>query len=783
MLNLRLIINIIIKYYTMAKLTREDALNYHKQGKPGKIEVVPTKPYSTQTDLSLAYSPGVAEPCLEIEKDPDTAYDYTAKGNLVAVISNGTAVLGLGDIGALAGKPVMEGKGLLFKIFAGIDVFDIEVNEKDPEKFIQAVKAISPTFGGINLEDIKAPECFEIETRLKEELDIPIMHDDQHGTAIISAAGLLNALEIVGKKIEEVKIVVNGAGAAANSCARLYICLGAKRENIVMVDSKGVICDTRTNLTDQKKEFATSRTDLKTLADAVYGSDVFLGLSVADVLSKEMVRTMAKDPIVFALANPNPEISYADAMDSRGDILFATGRSDYPNQINNVLGFPYIFRGALDVRSRTINEEMKVAAVRAIAELAKKPVPDVVNAAYNLSKLSFGRSYIIPKPLDPRLLTTVAPAVAKAAIDSGVARIQIEDWEAYKDKLRELMGSDNKMLRHFVEMARQSPKKVVFSEANHLNMLKAAELAKAEGVCHPILLGNEERIEKMAAENNIDLAGIEIINLRHDREEERRTRYASLLTEKCGRDGMTLTDALEKMFERNYFGMMMVETGDADAMITGSYTNFTESINAAKQVIGIREGVNNIAAMHILNTKKGTFFLADTLFNRHPNTDVLVDIAKLANDAVKFFNHQPVMAMISYSNFGIDKIGSPASVHNVVKRLHAECPDMAVDGEMQVNIALNKKLRDEKYPFNKLAGKDVNTLIFPNLSSANTASKLLLEMGLADMIGPIQMGLKKPIHILDVESSVRDIVNMTIVAVLDAIVEDQKRNNKVGDLV
>lgn len=767
----------------MAKLTREDALNYHKQGKPGKIEVIPTKPYSTQTDLSLAYSPGVAEPCLEIEKDPDTAYDYTAKGNLVAVISNGTAVLGLGDIGALAGKPVMEGKGLLFKIFAGIDVFDIEVNEKDPEKFIQAVKAISPTFGGINLEDIKAPECFEIEARLKEELDIPIMHDDQHGTAIISAAGLLNALEIVGKKIDEIKIVVNGAGAAANSCARLYICLGAKRENIVMVDSKGVICETRTNLTPQKKEFATSRTDLKTLADAVYGSDVFLGLSVAGVLSKEMVRTMAKDPIVFALANPNPEISYADAMDSRGDLLFATGRSDYPNQINNVLGFPYIFRGALDVRAKSINEEMKVAAVLAIAELAKKPVPDVVNAAYNLSKLSFGRSYIIPKPLDPRLLTTVAPAVAKAAIDSGVARLKIDDWEAYKDKLREMMGSDNKMLRHFVETARQNPKKVVFSEANHLNMLKAAELAKSEGVCHPILLGNEERIEKMAAENNIDLAGIEIVNLRHDREEERRTRYATLLTEKCGRDGMTLTDALEKMFERNYFGMMMVETGDADAMITGAYTNFIENINAAKQVIGIRDGVNNIAAMHILNTKKGTFFLADTLFNRHPDADILVDIAKLANDAVKFFNHQPVMAMLSYSNFGMDKIGSPASVHSVVKRLHSEYPDMVVDGEMQVNIALNKKLRDEKYPFNKLAGRDVNTLIFPNLSSANTAGKLLLEMGLADVIGPIQMGLNKPIHILDVESSARDIVNMTIVAVLDAIVEEQKRNNKVGDLV
>jgi malate dehydrogenase (oxaloacetate-decarboxylating)(NADP+) len=783
MLNLRLIINIIIKHYTMAKLTREDALNYHKQGKPGKIEVIPTKPYSTQTDLSLAYSPGVAEPCLEIEKDPDTAYDYTAKGNLVAVISNGTAVLGLGDIGALAGKPVMEGKGLLFKIFAGIDVFDIEVNEKDPEKFIQAVKAISPTFGGINLEDIKAPECFEIETRLKGELDIPIMHDDQHGTAIISAAGLLNALEIVGKKIEEVKIVVNGAGAAANSCARLYICLGAKRENIVMVDSKGVISDTRTNLTAQKKEFATSRTDLKTLADAVYGSDVFLGLSVAGVLTKEMVRTMAKDPIVFALANPNPEIAYADAMDSRGDLLFATGRSDYANQINNVLGFPYIFRGALDVRAKSINEEMKVAAVRAIAELAKKPVPDVVNAAYNLSTISFGRSYIIPKPLDPRLLTTVAPAVAKAAIESGVARIKITDWEAYKDKLRELMGSDNKMLRHFVETARQNPKRVVFSEANHLNMLKAAEMAKAEGVCIPILLGNEERIEKMATDNNIDLTGIEIVNLRHDREEERRTRYATLLTEKCGRDGMTLTDALEKLFERNYFGMMMVETGDADAMITGSYTNFTENINAAKQVIGIRDGVKNIAAMHILNTKKGTFFLADTLFNRHPDPDVLLDVARLAHDAVKFFNYQPVMAMISYSNFGMDKMGSPASVHSVVKRLHEQYPEIVIDGEMQVNIALNSKLRDEKYPFNKLAGKDVNTLIFPNLSSANIAGKLLLEMGLADTIGPIQMGLNKPIHILDVESSVRDIFNMTIVSVLDAIVEEQKRNNKVGDLV
>jgi malate dehydrogenase (oxaloacetate-decarboxylating)(NADP+) len=549
-----------------------------------------------------------------------------------------------------------------------------------------------------------------------------------------------------------------------------------------MVDSKGVISSNRSNLTPQKKEFATERKDITTLTDAVHGADVFLGLSVADVLTKEMVRTMAKDPIVFALANPNPEISYADAMDSRGDILFATGRSDYPNQINNVLGFPYIFRGALDVRATSINEEMKKAAVLAIAELAKKPVPDVVNAAYNLNKITFGRSYIIPKPLDPRLLTTVAPAVAKAAIASGVARKPITDWEAYNTKLRELMGYDNKMLRHFSETARQNPKRVVFSEANHLNMLKAAVTAKTEGVCFPVLLGNEERIEKMAAENNIDLTGIEIVNLRHDREEERRYRYAKILTEKCSRDGLTLTDALEKMFDRSYFGMMMVETGDADAMITGAYTNFIENINAAKQVIGIREGVKHIAAMHIVNNKKGTFFLADTLFNRHPDTDTLIDIAHLTYQAVKFFAHDPVIAMLSYSNFGVDKQGSPASVHRVVDTLHKTCPEMIVDGEIQVNFALNKTLRDEKYPFSKLQGKDVNTLIFPNLSSANTASKMLLEMGAADMIGPIQMGLKKPIHILDVESSVRDIANMTIIAVIDAIVAEQKKQNQIGDL-
>lgn len=766
----------------MAKLTREDALLYHSQGKPGKIEVVPTKPYSSQRDLSLAYSPGVAEPCLEIEKDPNAAYEYTAKGNLVAVISNGTAVLGLGDIGAMAGKPVMEGKGLLFKIFAGIDVFDIEVNEKDPEKFIQVVKAIAPTFGGINLEDIKAPECFGIEERLKAELDIPIMHDDQHGTAIISAAGLLNALELVGKNIEDVKIVVNGAGAAANSCTQLYMMLGAKLENIVMVDSKGVINKQRTDLNDRKKPFATDRT-ITTLAEAVKDSDVFVGLSVAGLLTIEMVRSMNVHPIVFALANPNPEISYDDAMAARKDIIFATGRSDHPNQINNVLGFPYIFRGALDVRAKCINEEMKLAAVRAIATLTKKAVPDVVNAAYNLQQLSFGPEYIIPKPLDPRLLTIVAPAVAKAAMESGVARKDITDWEEYNNKLRELMGSDNKMLRKFYETARENPKRVVFSESNHINMIKAAEAAYAEGICFPILLGNEEKIEKLAVENQIDLTGIEIINLRHDREEKRRVLFAQKLTENKTRQGMTYEEAYEKMYERNYFGMMMVELGQADALITGVYTKYADSIQAAKDVVGIRDGLNYIGAMHIMNTKKGTYFLADTLFNRHPNTEALIDIAKLTHDTVKFFAHEPVMAMLSYSNFGSDKIGSPASVHQVVNTLHEKYPDMIVDGEMQVTFALNKELRDAKFPFSKLNGKDVNTLIFPNLSSANTAYKMLIEMGLAETIGPIQMGLNKPIHILDVESSVRDIVNMTAVAVLDAIVEEQivsKNITRVG---
>ncbi|MBK5195251.1 MAG: NADP-dependent malic enzyme [Proteiniphilum sp.] len=761
---------------------RDEALAYHSQGRPGKIEVVPTKPYSSQRDLSLAYSPGVAEPCLEIEKNAQAAYDYTSKGNLVAVISNGTAVLGLGDIGALAGKPVMEGKGLLFKIFAGIDVFDIEVDEKDPERFIQVVKAIAPTFGGINLEDIKAPQCFEIEERLKKELDIPIMHDDQHGTAIISACGLLNALELNGKKIDEIHIVVNGAGAAANSCTKLYITLGAKPENIVMVDSKGVINTSRTDLNDRKKPFATTR-EITTLEEALKGADMFLGLSVADVLTVEMLLSMNSDPIVFALANPNPEIAYELAIASREDIIFATGRSDYPNQINNVLGFPYIFRGALDVQATSINEEMKKATVYALAELTKKAVPDVVNDAYSVKKLSFGREYIIPKPLDPRLLTSVAPAVARAAIESGVARRPITNWEEYDHKLRDLMGLDNKMIRRLYEMARQNPKRVVFSESNHLNMLKAAETAYAEGICHPVLLGNEEKIANVAAENHISLEGIEIVNLRHDREEERRQRYANILTAKRNRQGMTLDEASEKMFERNYFGMMMVETGEADAMITGVFSKYADTIDIAREVIGIRDGLNHIGAMHIVNTKKGELFLADTLFNRHPTTEALTDIARLANATVKFFAHDPVIAMLSYSNFGADTEGSPASVHMVVDTLHERYPDMVVDGEMQLNYALNKKLRDKKYPFTRLREKEVNTLVFPNLSSANSAYKLLKETGLNDIIGPIQMGLNKPVHILDVETTVRDIVNMVAVAVIDAIVEENIRLNNLTRIV
>ena len=762
----------------MAKITKEAALLYHSQGKPGKIEVVPTKPYQTQRDLSLAYSPGVAEPCLEIQKQPETAYDYTAKGNLVAVISNGTAVLGLGDIGAMSGKPVMEGKGLLFKIYAGIDVFDIEVNEKDPDKFIEAVKAIAPTFGGINLEDIKAPECFKIEQRLKEELDIPVMHDDQHGTAIISSAGLLNALEVAGKKIEDVKIVVNGAGASAVSCTKLYVSLGARLENIVMVDSKGVISKERTDLNEQKKFFATDRTDIHTLAEAIKGADVFLGLSTGNVLSQDMVRSMADHPIVFALANPTPEISYEDAMASRPDVLMATGRSDYPNQINNVIGFPYIFRGALDTRATAINEEMKLAAVRAIAGQAKKPVPDVVNEAYHVTNLSFGPEYFIPKPVDPRLITEVSMAVAKAAMDSGVARKQITDWEGYKNHLRELMGQENKLTRQLYETARRCPQRVVFAEGTHPNMLKAAVEAKSEGICNPIILGNEERIAKLAKELDLNLKGIEIVNLRHDREAERRERYARILCEKRAREGANFQEANDKMFERNYFGMMMVETGEADAFVTGLYTKYSNTIKVAKEVIGIQPEYKHFGTMHILNSKKGTFFIADTLINRHPDTDTLIDIAKLSAKAVRFFNQEPVMAMLSYSNFGSDQEGSPAKVHEAINYMHQNYPELAIDGEMQVKFALDNTLRDEKYPFTRLKGKEVNTLVFPNLSSANATYQLIQNMSETEVIGPIQMGLNKPIHFTDIESSVRDIVNITAIACIDAIVAKKMKCNQ-----
>lgn len=758
----------------MVKITKEAALLYHSQGKPGKIEVVPTKPYRTQTDLSLAYSPGVAEPCLEIQKNPHDAYTYTNKGNLVAVISNGTAVLGLGDIGAMSGKPVMEGKSLLFKIYAGVDAFDIEVNEKDPEKFIAAVKAIAPTFGGINLEDIKAPECFEIETRLKEELDIPVMHDDQHGTAIISSAGLINALEVAGKNIGDVKIVVNGAGAAAISCTRLYCSFGARKENIVMLDSKGVIRKDRPNLTAQKAEFATARTDLHTLDEAIRGADVFVGLSKGNVLTQDMVRSMADRPIIFALANPVPEISYEDAKAARPDVLMSTGRTDYPNQINNVIGFPYIFRGALDTAAKAINEEMKMAAARAIADLARRPVPDIVNRAYHVRNFTFGPDYFIPKPVDPRLITEVSMAVAKAAIESGVARREITDWKAYRQHLRELMGQETKFTQNLYDTARMNPKRVVFAEGTHAKMLEAAVRAREEGICHPVLLGNDERIRKMAASLDLSLEGIEIVNLRHDNQAARRERYARILATKKQREGYTLEEALDKMYERNYFGMMMVETGDADAFITGLYTKYSNTIKVAKEVIGIRPGYKHFGTMHLINSKKGTFFVADTLINRHPDEETLLDIAKLSASAVRFFNRTPVIAMLSYSNFGTDVVSSPAIVHRVVERMQEAYPDLAIDGEMQVNFALDKELRDEKYPFTRLKDMDVNTLVFPNLTAANASYKMI--KGMADdgeVVGPIQMGLNKPIHFTDFESSVRDIVNITAVAVIDAIVQEK----------
>lgn len=760
----------------MVKITKEAALAYHQNGRPGKIEVKPTKPYHTQTDLSLAYSPGVAFPCLEIQNNPDDAYKYTDKGNLVAVISNGTAVLGLGDIGALSGKPVMEGKGLLFKIYGGVDVFDIEVDEKDPVKFCEAVEKIAPSFGGINLEDIKAPECFYIEERLKQTLDIPVMHDDQHGTAIISAAGLKNALEVAGKDIAKVKIVVNGAGAAAISCTKLYVTLGARRENIVMLDSKGVITSDRPNLTPQKALFATDRRDVHTLEEAIAGADVFVGLSKGNILTQDMIRSMADNPIVFALANPVPEISYEDAMASRPDVLMSTGRSDYPNQINNVIGFPYIFRGALDVHAKAINEEMKMAAVHAIANLAKEAVPDVVNEVYHVNDLSFGPKYFIPKPVDPRLITEVSAAVAKAAIDSGVARSTITDWDAYKDGLRQLLGLETKLTRNLHAAAAMHPQRVVFAEGGHPTMMKAAVQALQEGICQPILLGNPDRLNRLANRLKLDLSNIEIVDMRADKEQGRRATYAKHLAEKRARQGYTFEEAYDKMYERNYFGMSMVEQGDADAFITGLYTKYSNTIKVAKEVVGIRPEYKTFATMHILNTKKGTYFIADTLINRHPDQNVLYDVAKLCAHSVDFFNVEPVIAMISYSNFGTDEAGSPQKVHAAVEQLQQDFPDMAVDGEMQVNFALDRELRDAKYPFTRLKGKDVNTLIFPNMSSANGSYKLLQALDPdAEIIGPIQMGLNKPIHFTDFECSVRDIVNITAVAVIDAYVDKIKR--------
>jgi malate dehydrogenase (oxaloacetate-decarboxylating)(NADP+) len=757
----------------MAKVTKQMALDYHKYPRPGKIEVIPTKPYATQADLALAYSPGVAYPCLEIQETPEKAYDYTDKGNLVAVISNGTAVLGLGNIGALAGKPVMEGKALLFKIFAGLDCYDIEIDEKDPEKFISIVKALGPTFGGINLEDIKAPECFEIETRLKAEMDIPVMHDDQHGTAIISAAGLLNALEIQGKRIEDVRLVVNGAGAAAVSCTKLYIALGVKKENVVMCDSKGVISDKRTDLNSQKAFFATSR-PITTLAEAMKDADVFLGLSVKDVVTPEMIKSMAPRPIVFALANPDPEIAYEVATAARPDIIMATGRSDYPNQINNVLGFPYIFRGALDCGASEINETMKIHAVRAIAEIAKLPVPQVVNAAYGRANLKFGREYIIPTPFDPRLLTAVSPAVARGAMESGVARRPIEDWAAYDEKLLRLKGNDRKFTRRLNEAARTSPKRVVFAEANTDNMLRAATIAAADGMCVPILLGNEEMIQKRADRLGLDISGLEIVNLRHDREAPRREKYAAKLSEKRQRQGENFESALDKMFDRNYFGMMMVENGDADAFIAGTRAANNRTGEIAREVIGLKDGIDHFATMHVIETSKGTYFLADTMINGNADEDTLFDITRLTADAVKFFAHDPVMAMVSYSNFGSNGEPECTKVHAVVDRMHTMYPDLPIDGEMQINYALNSEVRDQVFPFNKLKGKEVNTLVFPNLSAANSAYRLMLEMGVGESIGPIQMGLKKPIHFINVDAEVRDIINLIAIAVIDAAVLDNK---------
>ncbi len=752
----------------MAKLRKQDALDYHSQGRPGKIEVVPTKPHSSQRDLSLAYSPGVAEPCLEIEKNPEDVYKYTAKGNLVAVISNGTAVLGLGNIGALASKPVMEGKGLLFKIFADIDVFDIEVDATDIDLFVNTVKAIAPTFGGINLEDIKAPECFEIERRLKEELKIPLMHDDQHGTAIISAAALLNACEVAKKKIDKVKIVVNGAGASAISCAKLYIAVGAKKENILMLDSKGVLTVDRDDLDGQKLFFASTNKKAKTLEDAMKDADVFVGLSKGNVVSQKMIQSMAKRPIVFALANPDPEIPYADAMAARPDIIMATGRSDHPNQVNNVLGFPFIFRGALDVRATQINEAMKLAAVYAIANLAKEVVPETVNLAYDSKNITFGPEYIIPKPIDPRLIYTVAPAVAKAAMESGVAQHQITNWEGYVQELINRLGLDNKLIRNITNKAKQNPKRVVFAEADHYKILKAAQQVYDEGIAKPILLGDAEKIRKLIADNSLDLGDIPIIDPRAKSEDDRRSAFGDLFFKKRQRRGFTLYEARKVMKERNHFGAMMVETGAADAMISGLTRKYADPIRPALQIIGVQEGVKRVAGMYIMNTKQGPYFFADTTMNVNPTVQDLVDITVLTANSVKQFNITPRIALLSYSNFGSAEGDVPNKMREATEILHKNYPGMIVDGEMQANFALNDELLKEQFPFSDLIDKKVNTLIFPNLAAGNIAYKLLQEMGGAEAIGPVLIGMKKPVHILQLGSSVREIVNMVTIAVVDA---------------
>jgi malate dehydrogenase (oxaloacetate-decarboxylating)(NADP+) len=749
------------------ELRKQQALDYHANGRPGKIEVIPTKDAKTQRDLSLAYSPGVAEPCKEIAVNKEDVYKYTAKGNLVAVISNGTAVLGLGDIGPEAGKPVMEGKGVLFKIFADIDVFDIEINEKDPEKFVQIVKALEPTFGGINLEDIKAPECFYIEKKLKETMSIPVMHDDQHGTAIISAAALLNALEIQKKKIEKVRFVVNGAGAAAISCMKLYIALGAKQENFLVYDSKGLISTERTDLDQIKKEFISS-SKATTLEQGMKDADVFIGLSKGNVISKEMVLSMAKNPIVFAMANPDPEISWEDATSVRKDIIMATGRSDYPNQVNNVLGFPYIFRGALDVRATQINEAMKLAAVRALADLAKSPVPDIVNLAYNETTISFGPNYIIPKPVDPRLISTVAPAVAKAAMESGVAQYPISDWETYATDLNNRLGLDNQVLRAIGNKARRDPKRIVFAEADNLKILKAAATVFDEGIGYPILLGDELKIKQIALANNIDIDSIPIIDPRSEEADERRNYYAELFFQKRNRRGFNAYESKKIMRDRNYFGCMMVECGDADAMISGLTKNYPDTIRPALQIIGTEEGVRKIAGMYMMLTKKGPLFMADTTINFNPTAEELAEITLLAAKEVRHFNIIPRIAMLSYSNFGSSDSPEARLVAEARVLVKKKMPTLIVDGEMQANVAFNKELLKENYPFSELVDKDVNTLIFPNLAAGNVAYNLLKELGGADAIGPILLGLKKPVHILQLGSSVNSIVNMALIAVVDA---------------